>query len=70
MNASNYRITNRADLFTVGLPAYCLGVWTHYTTSADGWARFGRVSGKGCKFMSLRVEDFNKAVEVGLMVAA
>ena len=64
---TNYTISNAADLEAVGLPKFLLGTWTHYNTTI-GEVRLGRVSGKGAKFASLRVEDFNKAIEVGLMV--
>ena len=66
---NRYTITNAADLANVGLPAYMLGTWYHYATNG-GYVRLGRVSGKGSKFASLLVADFNKAVSVGLVVAA
>lgn len=67
MNLPRYTVTSATDLLLVGLPKYFLGTWEHYATSADGWVRLARVSGKGQKFASLTVNDFNKAVEVGLV---
>lgn len=66
---ARYTITNAADLAAVGLPAYMLGTWDHYNTTI-GEARLARVSGRGRKFASLRVEDFKKAIDVGLVVPA
>ena len=62
-----YTVTNADDLATVGLPAYMLGTWEHYATNG-GYVRLGRVSGKGSKFASFLVKDFDKAVSVGLFV--
>ena len=66
---TRYTVTNAADLATVGLPKYLLGTWDHYNTTI-GEARLARVSGRGQKFASLRVDDFEKAIEVGLVVLA
>lgn len=66
---TSYSITNAADIAAVGLPKYALGTWAHYTTSGDGWVRLGRITGKGCKFMSVLAADFEKMVAVGLAVA-
>lgn len=68
-NLPRFTVTNAADLATVGLPSYLLGTWEHYTTNL-GEARFGRVAGKGRKFISLPVDIFAKMVDAGLMVAA
>jgi len=70
MTAARYTVTNAADLATVGLPKYMLGTWDHYNTSGDGWVRLARVTGKGQKFASLLVADFQKMIAVGLAVAA
>lgn len=61
-----YSVTDREALTIVGLPAYLLGTWEHYATSADGWVRLARLSGRGAKFASLRVGELAKAVDVGL----
>lgn len=66
---TRYAITNAADLATVGLPKYLLGTWDHYNTTL-GEVRLARVSGRGQKFASLRVSDFEKAIEVGLVTRA
>ena len=67
MTCPRYTVTDAAALAVVGLPKLLLGTWDHYNTTI-GHARLGRVSGKGAKFASLLVEDFEKAVEVGLFV--
>ena len=64
---ARYTVTNADDLAAVGLPAYMLGTWEHYATNG-GYVRLGRVSGKGSKFASFPVEDFDKAISVGLFV--
>ncbi len=69
MTLPRYTITNAADIATVGLPKYMLGTWDHYATNG-GYVRLGRVSGRGQKFASLLVADFEKMVSVGLAVAA
>ena len=66
--APRYIVTNAADLANVGLPAYMLGTWDHYNTSI-GEVRLARVTGKGQKFASLLVADFEKMIAVGLAVA-
>ncbi len=68
-NLPTYRIDNAADLATVGLPAYLIGTWQHYATNL-GEARFGRVSGKGRKLISLPLDIFHKMQAAGLMVPA
>ncbi len=67
MSCPRCNITDAAALAIVGLPKLMLGTWDHYNTSA-GMVRLGRVSGKGAKFASLNVADFEKGVEVGLFV--
>ena len=68
MTVTRYTVTNAAALLAVGLPQYLLGTWDHYNTSI-GEVRLARVSGHGQRFASLLVADFNKAIEVGLIVA-
>lgn len=65
--SARYIVTDRRALEIVGLPVYMLGTWDHYNTHL-GHARLGRVSGRGQKFASLLVADFEKAIEVGLVV--
>lgn len=67
---TRYNITDRRSLELVGLPAYLIGTWDHYTTSPDGWVRLGRVSGKGQKFASFTAADWSKMLHHGLAVAA
>lgn len=65
-----FQITDAAGLLAVGLPAYALGTWAHYATTPDGWVRLGRVSGRGQRFLTLRVEDFDRGIECGLFLVA
>jgi hypothetical protein len=69
MNPTRYAITDSAGLLAVGLPAYMLGTWDHYATSADGWVRLARVSGKGRAFASLSLSDWTEGVKRGLCKA-
>ena len=66
---TRYTITDAKNLAAVGLPKYMIGTWDHYNTTI-GEVRLARVSGKGQKFASLAVSDFETGVRLGLFVKA